>query len=297
MKRFLALVACSLLSLLMSPARAHAEPTTSHLTLDGQRVLQVTAEILAQPEDVWRIWTTPEGFRRVFDRKLTIDARPGGPYEIEWAPDAPAGQRGSETCKVLTVDPHRVFSFEWNAPPNFDEVRNGRKHWVVLTFEARGTGTLLTLRTTGFGDTEQWNGVYDYFTVAWPWVVGQIEAHFAPAAATSKGANMEESRDAWVYLIVGFNREDLISTMTEDEKAVIGEHFTYLQRLTLDGQVVLAGPCTDMKGPGIVVFHAPEEASARRIMESDPAVRAGIFKAELHPMRLSLLRERDRISK
>ncbi len=163
----------------MALSSAHAEPVTEHLVVDGQRVLQVTAEIAASPEEVWRIWTTPEGFKDVFDKTLTIELKPGGRYEIEWAPEAPAGERGSETCKVLTVDPHRVLSFEWNAPPEFAEVRNGPKHWVVLTFVEHDGGTTLTLRTLGFGDSEQWNKTYDYLAIAWPWVVGEIEKHFA----------------------------------------------------------------------------------------------------------------------
>ncbi|MCA9293725.1 MAG: SRPBCC domain-containing protein [Phycisphaerales bacterium] len=293
MKRILdALVAC-IVSMLMAPAHANAEPTTQHLTIEGKRVLQVQAEIAAKPEEVWSIWTTPESFRSVFDRKLTIDLRPGGPYEIEWAPDAPEGERGSETCKVLTVDPYRVFSFEWNAPPTIPEVRNGRKHWIVLTFEPSPHGTILTLRALGYGEGDAWDQTYDYFKEAWPWVVGQVQQHFAKPADPEAAARDAQSRDAWVYLIQP-TRNDFIETMTDAERTTIGEHFQYLLKLTQQGQVILAGPCTDMKAPGIVVFQAADETAARHIMESDPAVAAGVFGAELHPMRLSLLRERDR---
>jgi uncharacterized protein YciI len=81
--------------------------------------------------------------------------------------------------------------------------------------------------------------------------------------------------------------------MTEEEKAILGRHAEYIRDLTKKGTVVLAGPCTDMKGPGIVVFQAANEPAARAIMEADPAVQLGIFRAELHPMRLSFVRGRD----
>ena len=116
----------------------------------------------------------------------------------------------------------------------------------------------------------------------------------APMCASHNESREEPSKDAWVYLFVGFSRPDLLETLTTDEEARLGEHYQYLLKHTQRGQVILAGPCTDMKGPGIVIFEAPDEAAARRFMEQDPAVKYGLFQAELHPMRLSLLRERDR---
>ena len=101
-----------------------------------------------------------------------------------------------------------------------------------------------------------------------------------------------DSKDAWVYMI-RLSRPDLLETASHAEQQMFADHFAYLQGLTAQGVVVVAGPCTDMIGPGIVIFEAPDEASARDIMLGDPGVAGGVFTAELHPMRLSLLRERD----
>ena len=40
---------------------------------------------------------------------------------------------------------------------------------------------------------------------------------------------------------------------------------------------------------GIVVFRAPSEAEALETMQSDPAVAAGVMRAELFPYRIALL--------
>ena len=42
---------------------------------------------------------------------------------------------------------------------------------------------------------------------------------------------------------------------------------------------------------GIVVFEADDAEAAEKIMRDDPAVAASIFKGELHPFRVALIRE------
>ena len=67
----------------------------------------------------------------------------------------------------------------------------------------------------------------------------------------------------------------------------MGEHFGYLKAKLEEGALVLAGPCLDAAF-GLVVFHAEDEAEARRVMDGDPAVVHGIMDAELHGFRISL---------
>jgi hypothetical protein len=44
---------------------------------------------------------------------------------------------------------------------------------------------------------------------------------------------------------------------------------------------------------GIAVFEAPDETTARRIMEEDPTIASGYARGELRPFKVSLLRGRD----
>jgi uncharacterized protein YciI len=81
--------------------------------------------------------------------------------------------------------------------------------------------------------------------------------------------------------------------MTADEEAVFGDHFAHLQRLLDEGTLVLAGPTLGTENTGITVFEAADEAAARAIMESDPAIATGTVRGELREMRVSLLRGRD----
>lgn len=87
-------------------------------------------------------------------------------------------------------------------------------------------------------------------------------------------------------------REDFAATMTDDEKAVWGEHFVRLQQLLADGVLILAGPTLGSVNTGICVFEAPDRAAAERIMEADPTIVSGMARGELREFRASLLRGR-----
>lgn len=97
---------------------------------------------------------------------------------------------------------------------------------------------------------------------------------------------------SWIYFLHP-PRDDFAATMTDDEAAVSGEHFEHLSRLLADGVLVLAGPTLGTTNTGLCVFDALDDAAARAVMESDPAIAHGVVTCELREMRVSLLRGRD----
>lgn len=96
----------------------------------------------------------------------------------------------------------------------------------------------------------------------------------------------------WIYFI-HTPRENFAATMTDDERAAWDVHFARLKRLLADGVLVLAGPTTGAVNTGIVVFEAPDEDTAQRIMDEDPAIAGGFATGELRPFMVSLLRGRQ----
>src|SRR3954452_12523560 len=97
---------------------------------------------------------------------------------------------------------------------------------------------------------------------------------------------------AWIYFIHP-PRENFAATMTDEERAVWGVDFERLQRLLADGTLILAGPTLGAVNTGIAVFEAPEEETARRIMEEVPVFVGGFARSELRPFKVSLLRGRE----
>lgn len=87
--------------------------------------------------------------------------------------------------------------------------------------------------------------------------------------------------------VVHLTRPAAMASPTEEESAAIDRHFVRLQQAGGAGTVRLAGPATD-GAFGIVIFEAQDETAARSFMADDPAVRAGVMTAELHPFRVLL---------
>ena len=110
-------------------------------------------------------------------------------------------------------------------------------------------------------------------------------AAVAPAAAPAKPKQ-------WLYVLRLAPRLHDDAAWTADDERVVGEHFRRLKQLTADGVVILAGRTAEPgdRTFGLVVFEAPDEASARAIMEADPTVKAGVMTATLHPYAVALLR-------
>jgi uncharacterized protein YciI len=52
---------------------------------------------------------------------------------------------------------------------------------------------------------------------------------------------------------------------------------------------LLAGPCLD-ETFGVVIFDAANEEAARSFMLNDPSVENNVMMAELHPLRISLMK-------
>lgn len=95
----------------------------------------------------------------------------------------------------------------------------------------------------------------------------------------------------YLYMIQPARTEMLSDGPTLEEEAIVSEHFAYLQGLTHEGTVILAGRTlnTDESSFGIVIFNAGSEQAARAVMMNDPAVRSGVMRAKLFPYRIALM--------
>jgi uncharacterized protein YciI len=96
----------------------------------------------------------------------------------------------------------------------------------------------------------------------------------------------------WLYFIHP-PRDNFAETMTDEERTVWGRHFERLQELLAEGVLILAGPTMGSLNTGIAVIEAPDEQTARTIMNGDPVIAGGFAEGELRPFRVSLLRGRD----
>jgi len=95
----------------------------------------------------------------------------------------------------------------------------------------------------------------------------------------------------YLYKVQPTRPQMLTEGLRPEEDRAVGAHFEYLRDLTQRGVVLLAGRTqnTDATSFGIVIFRAASLESAREVMNGDPAVRAGVFRAELYPYSIALV--------
>jgi uncharacterized protein YndB with AHSA1/START domain len=139
--------------------------------------LYKTERVSAGIDAVWAAWTTDGGVRGFFAPESHVDAVEGGAYELYFALDLPAGERGSEGCTLVALDRPRRLEFTWNFPPSLPTLRDLHTNVVVELREDDGE-TAVTLRQTGFLDGEDWSEGRAYFERAWGLVLRRLRQRF-----------------------------------------------------------------------------------------------------------------------
>jgi uncharacterized protein YciI len=117
-----------------------------------------------------------------------------------------------------------------------------------------------------------------------------------PAAAVTDSASVAQAAPAkpkqFLYVLrltPSYHQE---SAWKDADNAAVSRHFDRLAQGVKAGQVILAGRTDEPPDQtfGIVIFEAESVEAARRYMETDPAVEAGVMTATLHPYSVALIR-------
>ena len=84
-------------------------------------------------------------------------------------------------------------------------------------------------------------------------------------------------------------RSTFAQDMSDEEKSIMLQHVAYWKDLTEKGITIVYGPVLDPKGVwGLGVVEVESEEQARTITANDPAVKSGLNKLEIYPMRAVL---------
>ncbi len=144
----------------------------------ADRAIDKSVEIAATLDQAWDAWTTRAGITSFFAPDAVIDARVGGAFSIHIDPGAPAGSRGADDMRFMALQPKKMISFDWNAPPHLPEAR-AQRTFVVVRFEPLGErSTRVSLHHTGWGDGGEWDKAYAYFDRAWGGVLANLKKRF-----------------------------------------------------------------------------------------------------------------------
>ncbi len=171
--------------------KAAAAPTSPAHAADPLAPVVVSTFVAAPASEVYRTLTTSAGWKAFLGVESRIEPAPGGPFEIYFSMEPPAGTRGSEGCLVQAVLPDRMLAFSWNAPPAFTFARTKRTGVVITLDPVSSARTRVTLTNLGYAElakahpdhASEFVQTRVYFTHAWSRVLAKLESHFASSAA------------------------------------------------------------------------------------------------------------------
>lgn len=169
-----------------TPPPAPSPVTDSSYRLpDGERVLELSVDVPAPLPEVWRAFTTGEGFARWAARIARVDLRVGGEYETSYDPKAQFGAPGNIRNQIVALVPLRLVVIRnVQAPPvtAFD-VPTFQSLQTAVHFHAVGDRTTrVVLQNPGYRDGDKFDGVYRHFLMGNRWTLEKLRELFeAPA--------------------------------------------------------------------------------------------------------------------
>ena len=163
---------CAALSLLLLACLA------APLAQAAERAIEKSVDIAATLDQAWDAWPTRDGIVSFFAPDAQVESRVGGAFQIYIDPGAAPGSKGADDMRFMAIQPKKMISFDWNAPPHLPEAR-AQRSFVVVRFEPLGDKlTRVTLHHTGWGSGGQWDAAYVYFYRAWGTVLGNLKKRF-----------------------------------------------------------------------------------------------------------------------
>jgi uncharacterized protein YndB with AHSA1/START domain len=147
----------------------------SALAWADERAIDKEVTVAAPLAAVWQSWTSKAGIESFFAPEAEVEPRVGGSFHIHMDPLAEPGMKGADEMRYMALQPMKMLSFDWNAPPSLPEARAQRTFVIVRLHDIDGKSTRVTLHHVGWGDGGEWDKTYAYFDRAWGNVLANLK--------------------------------------------------------------------------------------------------------------------------
>ena len=179
--------------------------------------IDITVEIDADVETVWRAISDGEEISRWFPLNAEVDPRVGGKYKIDWGPDC--GGQGTITAWEEGV--RLRYEEEW---PGADlEV----PVTVEYTIESRDGKTIVRMVQAGFSADEDWADYFDTIDSGWRYFLWNLKVYVERHAGTPRRMVWDRRKiavdkaDAWNLLLGDGGLAATTLPATADERVVL----------------------------------------------------------------------------
>jgi len=141
MTRWIAIV------LVLVPLRLRADDTTPGVSFVNERIIN------APIADVWRVWSTSDGYKAVGVALADVDFRIGGLIRARYSADGRLGDDQTIENEILAFEPPHMIAFRIHKPPATFPFKEAWKHtWTVVTLTSLADGrTHVRAASLGYG--------------------------------------------------------------------------------------------------------------------------------------------------
>jgi uncharacterized protein YndB with AHSA1/START domain len=208
-------------SLLLGPFdETPAQPTRDTSAL--VRNMLVEEGIVAAPvADVWSVFSTGEGFKKLGPAQAEIDLRVGGRMRTHYDPKGRLGDEGTIENEILAFEPQRSIAFRIHQPPKaFPFPGAWKSTWTVVTLDdLGGARTHVRIAMLGYDDTAESQAMRAFFATGNAWTLQKLQSTCGAAVAPAPADAHASAPLAPVVLetIVSAAREDVWRALTTAE--------------------------------------------------------------------------------
>jgi uncharacterized protein YndB with AHSA1/START domain len=142
--------------------------------------LVVEGIINAPPAEVWKVFSTSEGFKAFGVAQCDMDFRPGGLIRGSYDPKVSIDDPRTIQNRILAYEPERMMAFRIDRPPaGFPFPNAWKETWTVATLADLGDGrTALRLAGMGYTSDEESQKMREFFSAGNAWSMKKLQSHF-----------------------------------------------------------------------------------------------------------------------
>jgi uncharacterized protein YndB with AHSA1/START domain len=138
---------------------------TSFIADNGDRVMRLSVEVPADPSQVWRVFTTADGWRALGVKTAYVNFRQGGVIETSYRAGALQGDPDNIKNQVIAFVPNQLLAFRnVQAPHGFPNAALFARVTTIVLIEPAGPGRArVTLSGDGYGAGAGFDALYAMF--------------------------------------------------------------------------------------------------------------------------------------
>ncbi len=130
--------------------------------------------------EVWKVWTTSEGYKTLGPALAEVDLRIGGLIRSRYKGDGTLGDDETIENVILAFEPQRMIAIRIQKPPKKFPFKDAWKHtWTVVTLTDLGGRTHVRAASMGYGTDAESLAMRKFFEAGNQQTLETMQKYFA----------------------------------------------------------------------------------------------------------------------